>query len=180
MNVRTASLFVCLTIGLTTLAAQTPQSPFDDVYAAIRNGDHAALDALLRAGADVNARTSGGATALMRAVTDPAKVRLLIEHGAEVNAAAESGRTPLMLAAMSDRSSSIVGLLLARGADARAADKDRMTVALAAAIGDDVEAVRRSGGRHPAVYAPQPGRGGSSGQSRHRCARVQHPRPAAA
>src|SRR6185503_11702271 len=48
---------------------------------------------LLDKGADVNARNTGGATALMWAVSEPAKVRLLVERGADVNVAANGGRT---------------------------------------------------------------------------------------
>ena len=69
---------------------------------------------LIDKGADVNARTTGGATALMWAATDLAKIRLLLDRGADVNAVSERGRTVLLLAAMSDRSAGIVRLLLAQ------------------------------------------------------------------
>jgi ankyrin repeat protein len=92
---------------------------------------------LLDRGADVNARSAAGATALMWAAADPAKVRLLVERGADVKAAAESGRTALMLAAMSDQSAGGVGLLLERGADAKALDRDQTSALAAAAYGND-------------------------------------------
>ena len=106
-------------------------------------GSVEAMQLLIDKGADVNARSTAGATALMWAATDLAKVRLLVEHGADVRAASDSGRTALLLAAMSDPSAEIVRLLLSRGADPRAADKDRMTPVFAAAFGNDVETLRQ-------------------------------------
>ena len=43
-----------------------------------------AMRLLLDKGADVNARNAAGATALMWAATDLAKVRVLVDRGAEV------------------------------------------------------------------------------------------------
>ena len=63
---------------------------------------------LLDKGADVNAKSAAGATALMWAAADPAKVKLLVERGADVKAVSESGRTALLLAAMSDQSADTV------------------------------------------------------------------------
>ena len=97
---------------------------------------------LIEHGADVNARSAAGATALMWAAADPAKVRLLVERGADVKAASESGRTALLLAAMSDRSAETVRLLLERGADAKALDREQTSTLFAAAYGNDTEAVR--------------------------------------
>ena len=92
---------------------------------------------LLDTGADVNAKSAAGATALMWAAADPAKVRLLVERGADVKAVSESGRTALLLAAMSDRSADTVRLLLERGADAKALDRDQTSTLAAAAYGND-------------------------------------------
>src|SRR3954471_11972501 len=99
---------------------------------------------LLEKGAEVNARSAGNATALMWAVTDLEKVRLLVDKGADVNATSELGHTPLILAAMSDRSSSIVQLLLARGADPkRVAAADKVSALIGAARGNDFESIRQ-------------------------------------
>jgi ankyrin repeat protein len=54
--------------------------------------------ALLDAGADVNAVTTTGATALMWATGQTPNVRLLLEHGADLNAKAKSGATALLTA----------------------------------------------------------------------------------
>jgi ankyrin repeat protein len=96
---------------------------------------------LLDKGADVNARSAAGATALMWAATDLAKARLLIERGADVNAASESGRTALLLSAMSDRSGAIVRLLLAHGANAQVVDNTRTSVLHAATFGNDSDSI---------------------------------------
>jgi hypothetical protein len=101
-----------------------------------------AMRLLLDRGADVNAKNAAGATALMWAATDLAKVRLLLDRGADVNVASSLGHTALELAAMSDGSAEIVRLLLSHGADPKAVDKGKMSV-LAAAAGNDVGSVRQ-------------------------------------
>jgi len=98
---------------------------------------------LIEKGADVNARSTGGATALMWAATDLAKVRLLVDRGADVNAVSERGRTALLLAAMSDQSAEIVRLLLSRRADAHAVDKEGTSTLLAASFGNDTATIRQ-------------------------------------
>ncbi len=178
MTVRFSSLLLGLTLSLAALAAQTAQPPgSDQLYTGIRSGDNGRLGALLRSGAnanarerrsgatplmhaaaigsidamkllidsgaEVNARSSGGATALMWAAADLAKVRLLLERGADVNAVSETGRSALHLVAMSDQSADVVRLLLARGADARATDKEQMTTVLAGAVGNDTDTIRQ-------------------------------------
>jgi ankyrin repeat protein len=55
---------------------------------------------LLKAGADVNATTAEGFTALMWAAGDAAKVRLLLAAGANPRATAKSGATALLAAAI--------------------------------------------------------------------------------
>jgi uncharacterized protein len=71
------------------------------LHAAAQIGTYAALTQLLSAGADVNARSSGGETPLMLAASRGRLdiIDLLIERGADVNAATEAGNTALMLAA---------------------------------------------------------------------------------
>jgi ankyrin repeat protein len=72
------------------------------------------IEALLAGGADVNARTRGGYTALHLAASRSNKgiVELLLERGADANAATKDGKTPLM----STDSGEIADLLIARGA----------------------------------------------------------------
>jgi len=98
---------------------------------------------LIEKGADVNGKSAGNATALMWAATNLEKVRLLLDKGADVNAVSELGHTPLILAAMSDRASGIVRLLLARKADPKpVAGADRMSALIAAAKANDLESLR--------------------------------------
>jgi ankyrin repeat protein len=98
---------------------------------------------LLDKGADVNSRSAAGATALMWAAADPAKVRLLVERGADVTIVSESGRTALLLAAASDQSADTVRLLLQRGADAKVIDREQSSVLFAASFGNDSDTVRQ-------------------------------------
>ena len=65
------------------------------------DGQTETVKALLRNGADVNARNHEGRTALMFAVINlhTATVKTLLQFGADVNAQAVDGCTPLMLAA---------------------------------------------------------------------------------
>src|SRR5262245_1028263 len=87
------------------------------MYAALY-GDASDVRALLDNGADPNIKNDAGATALMWAVDDFEKTRLLVEHGADVNARSDDKRSPLVIAAGRYGSSTVVKLLLDRGADA--------------------------------------------------------------
>jgi hypothetical protein len=95
---------------------------------------------LLDKGADPNHANSAGTTALMWAVSDPAKVRLLVERGANVNAVSTlTRRTPLVIAAGRAGSAGVVRLLLDKRADPNTVDKDGYTPVLAAAGSGDPE-----------------------------------------
>ena len=100
-------------------------------------GSPEALELLLAAGADVNAKNAFDATALLWAARDPVKARMLIEHGANVNVQSKQGRTPLMVASRAQGSSGVIQLLLDKGADPRVKDKRADTpLLLASEIGD--------------------------------------------
>ncbi len=97
---------------------------------------------LLDRGANVNAKTHRGMTALMSAVSDLARVRLLVERNADVHAATATGRTALELAAMGGSAGPIVRYLLEHRANARAVDAGNVTTLLAATLGNDTESIR--------------------------------------
>ncbi len=110
--------------------------------------------ALLDSGANVNARSSFGATPLMYAVlrNEGERARMLIEAGADVGVARIDRRTALMLAA--DQSDAFtIGLLLKAGGDVNARDVIGRTALHLAAINlhqDTVQAVLTA---HPDVNA---------------------------
>ena len=111
------------------------------MYAAAA-GSLDAIKLLIGKGADVNAQSEAGATALIWSATDLAKVRLLLEHGANPNAATKRGRTALLVAAMSDHSAEIVKLLIEKGADLKAVDFLRTTPLRAAVLGNDMRTIK--------------------------------------
>jgi ankyrin repeat protein len=101
-----------------------------------------AMNRLLAAGADVNARNALGSSALTWAVKDLAKVKLLLDHGADVNVTSIPGRTPLLVATMHNPSAEVVKLLIAHGADAHAVDKLHATALHTAAVAADIGTLR--------------------------------------
>jgi len=85
---------------------------------AVRRGDVEAVQAQLRAGADVNARDRHGQTALMLAAHRgyDALVETLVAHGAELNVTAKYHLSALMLAVIAGHLD-IARLLVRAGAD---------------------------------------------------------------
>jgi ankyrin repeat protein len=98
------------------LNARGPEGSTPFMYAVLYT-DAAALEWLIRQGADPNKRNDAGATALMWAALDLEKTRVLVAHGADVNARSDDARTPLMVAAGRPGGAPIVKLLLAHGAN---------------------------------------------------------------
>jgi hypothetical protein len=106
------------------------------------------IDALLRAGAEVNAGDGYGTTPLMMAAGNgdlPALDRL-IEAGAAVNAQDYQGTTALMFAAGVGEKEA-VKRLLAAGADASLRDSENRTAAQRTLDADMRELLRSGGGR---------------------------------
>jgi ankyrin repeat protein len=114
---KTCLLNLLLFAGPVLLPAGSPE-----LFVAIRNGDHAQVSKLLRAGTDVNSADSDGTTALMHSVieSDARMMKLLIDGGANVNAKNASDSTALMYAATNLAKTR---LLLDAGADVKATGK---------------------------------------------------------
>lgn len=98
---------------------------------------------LLEKGANPNAATGTGATALMWAIPDMEKVQLLVARGADVNARSSNlGRTALLIAAGYPGSDDLLSFLIDKGADLRAKDRDGEHALNIAARNADVAVVR--------------------------------------
>jgi ankyrin repeat protein len=142
---------------------------FGDVYEAIRRNDRAAavaesqkldakgstplmhaaaigsvemMQALIEAGADVNARNGLNQTALHWAARDASKTKLLLDRGADVHAASRMERTPLIAAAAYAGNAETIRMLLAKGAKVTARDKTGATAFTEAARANDAAMVR--------------------------------------
>jgi ankyrin repeat protein len=106
---------------------------------------YGSLDAfklLLDSGADANAVSEFGVTALHWAVGDAKKAQLLLNKGVDVNAKSQIGRTPLMIAAGTHGASAVVKALLAKGAQTDTADVQGITPLIAASTANDPDSVR--------------------------------------
>lgn len=126
------------------------QGPESHMLRAAAEGNMFKVDELLSAGADVNASTPDGATALMGAVYYgyPQTSRLLMERGADVNAKTDRGVTALHYAAQQGNAI-IVRDLLAKGADPDAlsnAGNTPLELARASGHQDVVELLRLAAG----------------------------------
>lgn len=98
------------------------------LHLAVAQRDRARMDALLAAGAKLNAGDYLNATPLFYAVRGPQPVdsvivQRLLDAGAYINSRNDHGFTPLMMAAQ-DAPIGVVQLMLDRGADPRLEDKD--------------------------------------------------------
>ena len=159
--------------GLLVLLASAPAvgAAIDTpLTAAARDGDAAAVRALLAEGAGVNEASADGTTALHWAarVDDPALADLLIAAGADATAANVFGVTPLALAAVNG-AAEMLDTLLRAGANPNAATAGGETALLTAARtgradavrtlvahGADVNAAQRSG-QTPLMWAAAEG-----------------------
>ena len=135
------SSVLVLVAALGVAAPAAAQQPA--VADAAKRQDWAAVQELLRGGADVNLKQGDGATALHWAAywNDPEAVRLLLASGAAADAANDLGVTPLWLAA-NNGNAAVVEALLAGGADLNLALPSGETVLMTASRTGDADAVR--------------------------------------
>lgn len=137
----TVRRFLMVAGGIAPAVAQT-LPPDQALFHAVQQSSGTEVERLIKLGANVNAVNEAGATPLMWAVPDLAKVRLLIEHGADVNAASKNlGRTPLLIAAGYPDTVPVLKLLLEKGADLRARDRSGENAMRKAARFSDVSVV---------------------------------------
>ena len=140
--------------------AATRLGSYTPLFVASQQGHAGVIDALVKAGADVNAGTPNGTTPLMAAAAsgEVEAVKVLLDQGANVNGKdGIRSQTPLMYAAAANRAA-VIEILTARGADVKAASKV-----------SDLSALSREGlgfGGNPQVPgAGQPGGQGGQGAS---------------
>lgn len=110
---------------------------------AIANGNREMVHTLLGAGADINARSRAGQTALMHLgeKADLDFLRDLLAAGADVNARDEHGETPLLSAATSS-SLAVIQALVSYGAGMDAKNNEGTTVLMRAAENSDSQIAR--------------------------------------
>ncbi len=88
------------------------------------------IDALIQAGAYINAKTYSGQTPLHWAAEhnkNPNLIYPLIQAGAEINAKDNDGNTPLHLAAKNNNNPEVIALLIALGANPQATNNNGKT-----------------------------------------------------
>jgi ankyrin repeat protein len=98
---------------------------------AVHNNDAAAVDRLIKSGADVNAKNDYGSTPILEAV-DPGNAVILeklLKAGANPNSPGPDGMTPLMIVARNPNTK-LAKLLLDHGANPNAVEQQRKQTAL--------------------------------------------------
>jgi len=117
-----AALAQTLLYAGANVKAATRLNAYTPLLLAAKDGRASVVDPLVKAGADVNGRTTNGTTALMFAAASGSvdAVMALVDRGADVNAKEPvRGFTAIMFAAASDRAP-VVNALAQRGANLRA------------------------------------------------------------
>ena len=157
MNAQTSRLFVILlnlilmsVIAVPVFAGQSntkqKENQKQNLFAAVQTNDITKLEALLKQGADINARDRYGWTPLFWAVQERSGenhsnlISALLRNGAAIEAKDKTNCTPLMHAAESGDEEAI-SILLNKGANARATDSSGMTAVMCAMTWTEYDAV---------------------------------------
>ena len=137
------SLLSVLALSVWLLTGTLANAQGDDLANAAKKGDLHRVERLLAKGADVNARSSTGGTALYGASFNGhlAIVQTLLAKGADVNCATQSGSHPLAAASQQGHLD-IVQLRLEKGAQVNAKDSDGLTALYSASQAGQIEIVR--------------------------------------
>jgi mono/diheme cytochrome c family protein len=124
--------------------AATSRGPLGStpLMAAAQYGDAALVKQLLAAGASPNVANTTGATALMWAAPDVAKMQVLLDAGADVSARSEDQRTALIITSGSVGSARAIRLLIDYGADVTASSGTDWSALREAVRVDDVDMFR--------------------------------------
>jgi uncharacterized protein len=120
-----ADLAQTLLYASANVKATTRIGAYTPLILAAQQGNAEVMEPLIKAGADVNAKTGNGTTPLMFAAAsgNADAVKVLLDRGADVNAQESTrGLNAAMFAAASDRAS-VIDLLASRGADLKATTK---------------------------------------------------------
>jgi ankyrin repeat protein len=144
MRATVVGSWVCAVAFVAATAAAAPTAPVKtSLVEAARNGDEAAVRALLTTRTNVNAPEPDGTTALHWATSrnQTAIVAMLIKAGADVKLANRYGVTPLLLAC-ENGSPAMVTALLAAGADPNNTMPEGETAVMVAARSGKTEIVK--------------------------------------
>jgi ankyrin repeat protein len=154
---RTSGVIVLTSALALCVSALAGDSPVADAAA---NGDVAAVQALIRQKADINAPQADGATALQWAAyrDDAALADVLIAAGANVKLANREGATPLYLASVRG-SAPMIEKLLTAGADPNELGPEGETPLMLAARSGNLDAIRVLMNHHADVNAADKLRG---------------------
>jgi len=136
-GIRTTALLVMLSAGSAAFGAART------LPEAAEQGDRTAAIALLEAGADVNARSLDGTTALIFAAYrgDAELVKRLLAAGADAEARNEFGASALSEAAQQG-STAVIAALLAKGVDPNARNAEGETALMLVARTGSIDAAR--------------------------------------